>query len=156
MTAADSLTSASSKGDGGLKRFVVVHVVAVLLLGSLSWAYSANGAHAQHVHHQIPVLGFLALLSVAIQWIVFLHAGGALFGNERTEKFFDLTGSITFATLTLVSVWFAASDDDQPLQLSSLSRQLVLSGCVLLWCIRLGSFLFGRISGKKIPAECSL
>eukprot|EP00002_Diphylleia_rotans_P038371 TRINITY_DN8715_c0_g1_i1.p1 TRINITY_DN8715_c0_g1~~TRINITY_DN8715_c0_g1_i1.p1 ORF type:complete len:259 (+),score=53.85 TRINITY_DN8715_c0_g1_i1:61-837(+) len=54
----------------------------------------------------------------------------------RTEKFFDLTGSLTFLTLTLHSLFTL---DDQSF------RQILISVLVVLWAFRLGFFLFIRI-----------
>jgi steroid 5-alpha reductase family enzyme len=84
-------------------------------------------------------LFLIAFLAVAIQGIVFLHASGILFGNTRTEKFFDLTGSLTYLSLIMLSVYLHGG-------IRSLSpRQLILSSLVMIWATRLGSFLFSRI-----------
>lgn len=82
------------------------------------------------------VLSEIAFASVLIQWIVLIHASGIL-GNQRTEKYFDLTGACTFFSMTLWSVKSAGLD------LLSARQQLASVG-VLLWCTRLGYFLFSR------------
>jgi steroid 5-alpha reductase family enzyme len=68
---------------------------------------------------------------------MFLHASGLIFGNPRTEKYYDLTGSITFVTLTL----FSLSTHEGVLSW----KQYVISACVFCWSMRLGWFLFSRI-----------
>eukprot|EP00047_Mylnosiga_fluctuans_P002047 m.222944 g.222944 ORF g.222944 m.222944 type:complete len:341 (-) comp10852_c0_seq1:146-1168(-) len=105
-------------------------VLAVTLLLSQGLAYLCGpGTHTLHV---------LAAVAVGIQWVVFLHASGLLFSNERTERYYDITGSFTFATLIALSL-SSAPDQLAP-------RKLLLSLAVLTWCARLGSFLFMRIN----------
>jgi steroid 5-alpha reductase family enzyme len=54
----------------------------------------------------------------------------------QTEKFYDLTGSITYLSLVLFSVFSESSFE---------SSTLIVCGCISVWAIRLGSFLFLRI-----------
>jgi steroid 5-alpha reductase family enzyme len=54
----------------------------------------------------------------------------------QTEKFFDLTGSITYITITILAVIFSAGVD---------ARSILLSVLVMIWAVRLGTFLFRRI-----------
>jgi len=58
----------------------------------------------------------------------------------QTEMYYDLTGSITYATLTLGTLGYTAATTR-----SVHARQAVASALVLVWCARLGSFLFARI-----------
>lgn len=76
-------------------------------------------------------------LSLLIQCVVFVHASGVL-GNIRTEKFFDLTGSLTFLTITLFSIKYNGVENMTP-------RKYLLAGFVFIWATRLGTFLFTRI-----------
>jgi len=70
-----------------------------------------------------------------VQWVAFVPA--AIF---QTEKFFDAVGSLTYITVTIATVALLKAHDEEPSQ-----RQLALSGCVLLWAMRLGSFLLARV-----------
>jgi steroid 5-alpha reductase family enzyme len=72
---------------------------------------------------------------MAIQWIVFLHAGG-FFGNERTEKYYDLTGSLTYLSTIALSLYLTPNLG---------VRQIILSSFVGVWAARLGWFLYSRI-----------
>lgn len=81
----------------------------------------------------------ISFASVGIQIISFLHASGLIFGNERTEKYFDLTGSITYVTLIASSIYLHGGVATMSL------RQSILSLLVVVWAIRLGTFLFTRI-----------
>ena len=74
------------------------------------------------------------LIAYLIQWIAFIPA--YIF---QTEKFYDLTGSITY--LTVVSYVSYHSYASMNVNITS----IILAACILLWTIRLGTFLFTRI-----------
>ena len=76
----------------------------------------------------------IVLLVYIIQWVAFIPA--YIF---QTEKFFDLTGSITYSSVFIYCVYLASSGD---LNWGS----LVISILVILWAGRLGTFLFTRIA----------
>jgi steroid 5-alpha reductase family enzyme len=74
-------------------------------------------------------------LAFAIQWIAFIPA--YVF---QTEKFYDLTGSLTYLSV----IWYSlAVSSDQFTNLNGGNIAIVL--LISLWAIRLGSFLFMRI-----------
>ena len=79
-----------------------------------------------------------AALDFGIQWSLWIVAS-----LYQTEKFFDLAGSCTFIFLTLQSLRWQRKVN---------LRQLVQSGCVTVWALRLGLYLFHRIiqDGKDI------
>jgi steroid 5-alpha reductase family enzyme len=83
------------------------------------------------------MLHTVAGAAIGIQLFVYLHASGIVFGNQMTEKYYDLTGSCTYITLVLLSAYSCPT----PLTL----RQKLLTGLVVVWAARLGSFLFSRI-----------
>jgi steroid 5-alpha reductase family enzyme len=73
----------------------------------------------------------LALGAFAIQWLAFIPA--RLF---QTERFYDLTGSITYIAVTLAAINIAAAPS---------GAQWLIVIMILVWAGRLGSFLFRRI-----------
>ena len=79
----------------------------------------------------VPVFAIAVGLAFLIQWLVFIPA--YLF---QTEKFFDLTGSITYILVTTIALVFSKSMD---------ARSVLLWALVITWAIRLGAFLFRRI-----------
>ena len=79
----------------------------------------------------LPLVKNLILLIFSIQWISFIPA--YIF---QTEKFFDLTGSITYLITVLAALYITDS--------GKISDYVIVS-CVVIWAIRLGSFLFMRI-----------
>jgi len=69
-----------------------------------------------------------------IQWVAYIPA--YIF---QTEKFYDLTGSLSYLTV----IWFVFFSSNN---LSGLNIQnLIVVTLISVWAIRLGTFLFGRI-----------
>jgi steroid 5-alpha reductase family enzyme len=94
---------------------------------AIAWAGSQGGATVG----ALPLFALCAMLSFGLNWLVFVHAYLA-----QTERFFDLTGSITYVSVIAVSLALTAELD---------ARSLLLGAMVLAWAVRLGSFLFARI-----------
>lgn len=78
-----------------------------------------------------PLFGLLVGLALLIQWLAFLPAY-----RLQTEKFYDLTGSLTYLSVVTLALVFSPSLD---------ARGLLLWALVVIWAVRLGSFLFRRI-----------
>lgn len=76
-------------------------------------------------------LSTICWIAFIVQWIVFVHAGW-----NHTEVYFDLTGSLTYFSLAIYSYSQGKVKN---------TRQTVLTLMVLVWAIRLGTFLFSRI-----------
>ena len=77
----------------------------------------------------------VVILAFLIQWVAYIPA--YVF---QTEKFYDLTGSLTYLSVT----WYAlilASGDFASANVTNIVIVLLIS----LWALRLGSFLFMRI-----------
>jgi steroid 5-alpha reductase family enzyme len=105
---------------GGLTATIVIGT-AVAVAGS-SGSVEAAG---------LAVFAIGAILAYAINWVVFVPSYLA-----RTEAFFDLTGSLTYVSVIVVTV--LTSDDLD-------SRALIVAAAVVIWALRLGSFLFRRV-----------
>ena len=73
----------------------------------------------------------MALGVFIVQWIGLIHA--RLF---ETEHYFDLVGSLTYITVTILAVQQAAEFG---------LRQQLIAVAVIVWAARLGPFLFMRI-----------
>lgn len=106
--------------------------IVLIIASGLAWAGSQYGIHISG----LPLFAICIALAFIIQWIVFIPSY-----IKKTEKFFDLTGSITYITVTLLAVLLSGGAD---------ARAYLLLTLVVVWAIRLGSFLFNRIrkSGK--------
>ena len=80
----------------------------------------------------LPAFALAVAAAFVIQWLVYLHAWA-----KRTEKYFDLTGSLTYITITVLLVVLTPGVD---------ARGFLLAALVVIWAARLGTFLFRRIS----------
>ena len=74
------------------------------------------------------------ILAFLIQWVAYIPA--YLF---QTEKFYDLTGSLTYLTV----IWFVYFSSGQMNEFNT--QSLLVTVLISLWAVRLGSFLFSRI-----------
>ena len=79
----------------------------------------------------LPLVKNLILLIFCIQWISFIPA--FIF---QTEKFYDLTGSLTYLTTVFFTLYITDSGN---------IADYIIVACIATWAIRLGSFLFMRI-----------
>ena len=100
----------------------------LILIGLL---VAAAGSQAGSSIGSIPVFALSVGLAFLIQWLAFIPAY-----RLQTEKFFDLTGSLTYITLTVLALVFSKNLD---------ARAFLLAALVVVWAIRLGTFLFRRI-----------
>ena len=99
----------------------------LLLVIGLAWAGSQGSAQAGAV----PLFALCMGLALLIQWIAFVPAFMA-----RTERFYDLTGSLTYLGVTGIAVGLGPELD---------ARSGLLAVLVGAWAARLGTFLFRRI-----------
>ncbi len=79
----------------------------------------------------VAVFAVCGAVAYLINWVAFVPSNIA-----RTEHYFDLTGSITYVFVVLLA---AALSDDLD------ARAVVVTVMVLVWAVRLGTFLFRRV-----------
>lgn len=109
-------------------RKAIFGIVAAIAIGALiSWAGSQGSSQVGSV----PVFAMCGLLAFAVNWLAFIPSNTA-----QTEKYYDLTGSITYVTVTLVAVLLSGGLD---------ARAWIAAFMVIVWTLRLGVFLFRRI-----------
>jgi steroid 5-alpha reductase family enzyme len=101
--------------------------VVVLVGAGVAWAGSQGGATVAGV----PVFALCVALAFLIQWLAFIPAY-----LLQSERFFDLTGSLTYISVAAIAVLLSPVVD---------GRSLLLLGLVVIWAVRLGTFLFRRI-----------
>ncbi len=102
--------------------------IAILLGAFVSWAGSDGGVRVDG----IPVFAICGALAFAVNWLVFIPSAIA-----QTEKFYDLTGGITYISVTIAAVALTPELD---------LRGKLVAAMVVIWSARLASFLFMRIS----------
>jgi steroid 5-alpha reductase family enzyme len=84
-----------------------------------------------------PVFALCVIVAFVIQWVAFVPAY-----LLQTERFFDLTGGLTYITVAVVAVLFSDAPD---------ARSYLLLAMVVVWAVRLASYLFLRI--RKAGAD---
>jgi steroid 5-alpha reductase family enzyme len=83
---------------------------------------------------EIKIVKDAVLIAFLIQWALFIPA--YIF---QTEKFYDLSGSLTY--ISVVSFCFYSNYESSRINLGN----IIISSLIIMWAIRLGSFLFIRI-----------
>jgi steroid 5-alpha reductase family enzyme len=100
----------------------------LLIIGFLfALAGSTDGASVSG----IPLYPLLVGLVFLIQFLAFIPAF-----LLQTERFYDITGSLTYIAITILAVLFSKAVN---------VRSLLLSVLIIIWAIRLGTFLYRRI-----------
>ncbi len=106
----------------------LIGIIAALLIGTF---IALAGSDGSTEIGSLPVFALCAGLAFLINWLAFIPANQA-----KTEKYYDLTGSLTYLTVTVVAVLL--SDDPD-------ARALIVAAMVAVWALRLGTFLFRRV-----------
>jgi steroid 5-alpha reductase family enzyme len=120
------------KGEINMKNRGSLIVFPILIL--IGYLVALAGSQGGATLGRLPIFAILVALAFIIQWLVFIPA--YIF---QTEKFFDITGSITYITVTGVALCYTRYS--VPLD----ARSILIAVLVIVWAIRLGTFLFSRI-----------
>ena len=105
----------------------VIGIAASFIVGLLiAWAGSQGSVDAG----PLPLFALCGLIAFVINWTAFVPSY-----LKQTEHYYDLTGSITYLTLTGVALAFSELD----------GRAFLVAGLVTVWAVRLGTFLFRRV-----------
>ncbi|MGB5492845.1 MAG: DUF1295 domain-containing protein [Woeseiaceae bacterium] len=108
---------------------ITIAVAIAIVLGALiSWAGGDGGDRVG----AIPVFALCGALAFAVNWLAFIPSALA-----QTERYYDLVGGITYITVTVVAVLLSSQLD---------VRAMLVAAMVLIWSLRLATFLFRRIS----------
>ncbi|WP_447913962.1 DUF1295 domain-containing protein [Microbacterium phyllosphaerae] len=109
-------------------RASLIAILVALVIGALvALAGSQGGATLGG----IPLFALAVAAAYALQILAFIPAM-----ILRTERFFDLTGSLTFLAISVALVLLTPMPD---------ARSWILAAMVILWAARLGSFLAMRV-----------
>ncbi|MEL6366582.1 MAG: DUF1295 domain-containing protein [Pseudomonadota bacterium] len=108
---------------------ILIAIIIAITLGAL---VALGGSQGSATYNGLPVFAVCAGLAYAINWLVFIPSSIA-----KTEKFYDLTGGLSYISVILVAVNLSPEMDN---------RARVASAFVVIWSSRLALFLFRRIS----------
>ena len=120
----------TTNSDSKRSRFStwVIGILVSVLLGILiAWL----GSQESDQFHGVPVFALVVAWAYVLNWIVFIPSF-----LSRTEKYFDLTGALTYISAVLAALALSKELD---------TRAWIASGLVVIWASRLGIFLFRRI-----------
>lgn len=105
--------------------------IAIVLVLAVGAGVAAAGSQGGVSAFGVPLFALGVILAFVIQWVAFIPAF-----LLKTEKFYDLTGSITYLSVIAAALFLNPAVD---------SRGWLLAGMVAVWAVRLGTFLFRRI-----------
>ena len=109
-----------------LRTAALLYVPLCALAGALIGWIGSNGVNGT------TAFGVAVAVAFAINWMMFIPSY-----IYQTERYFDLTGSITFLAVTWMSLILAGNFGEP--------RAMLLALMVSIWALRLGSFLFTRV-----------
>ena len=97
-------------------------IAALILLAGSQGSLSLQG---------LPLFAVCGAIGFILHWAIFIPSYAF-----QTEHYFDLTGSLSYITTVIVAMVLNPSLD---------IRDLIICAMILVWAVRLGSFLFWRI-----------
>ena len=112
-------------------RLTTIVVISVLVITSL--IVSSVGENSVSLNDYSAVF-YSAGICLGIQWLAWIPASLA-----KSERYYDLTGGLTYLTVVGFTLW-AGSQSESPS-----ARELIVSLLVVIWALRLSSFLYLRI-----------
>jgi len=133
----ESLLEDKTVGPRTYGEAVGAHFVSVLTYGIGYGLAVAKSPDDDITNGKTTIVETVLIISFAIQILAFIPAFAF-----QTEKFYDLTGSITYLTCTWYS-FYAGGRISSDFQLGT--RSIIVSILVTIWGLRLGSFLFRRV-----------
>ena len=110
--------------------------VNVLIIVSFAFIIALAGGYKSLTYNGYPILVLCMIFSFLVHWIIFIPSF-----LYKTEKFYDITGTIAYLTLLFAASFLTTSSSGLNLEL----RTKIIIGMVSFWAIRLGVFLFIRV-----------
>ncbi len=113
-----------------LRLTTIVVSIAFLILFLMIRAVGSNSV----MLNEYSAVFYCAVICIGMQWVAWIPAS-----IGKTERFYDIVGGLTFLTVVGFSLWAGAqSEPPSP-------RELMISILVVIWSLRLSSFLYFRI-----------
>ncbi len=106
---------------------VASSVVSVAVASLVAWVASADSVDRAGM----PALLWCVIAAFAVNWIVFIPSL-----IQKTERYFDLTGSFTYISVTVLALILGPNNE---------ATSWIMAVLIFIWAGRLGSFLFKRI-----------
>jgi steroid 5-alpha reductase family enzyme len=109
----------------------IANIIGIILAIAVGVGVALAGSQGSVQVGGLPLFMLIVAGAYLVQWIVFIFAF-----LQKSERFFDLTGSLTYITLATTAVLLIPRID---------RRAILLLVVVVVWATRLGTFLFGRV-----------
>lgn len=109
-------------------KLILISLLVAVIGGLVAFAGSYQGQTVGSV----PILVLIVGIVFVIQWIMYAHSW-----FKQTDRFYDLTGGITYITMTILALILSQNLD---------ARAWILGAIVIIWAARLSSFLFIRVT----------
>ena len=106
----------------------IIGIVLSLIVGAGILLAGSQGSVAVS---GMPLFLLCGMIGFALHWIIFLPSFAF-----KTEHYFDLTGSLSYISTVIAAAYLNPNLD---------IRDLIICAMILIWAVRLGSFLFWRI-----------
>ncbi len=113
-----------------MKKSDRIALIALPIVMALGYLVALAGSQGGVTLNEYPIFALSVGLAFLIQWLAFIPAYFL-----QTEKFYDITGGITYILVTIMTLYFSGID----------TRSMLLGILVIIWAMRLGLFLFRRI-----------
>ncbi len=110
---------------------LIKSLIGVLLATALGVGVALAGGYQGEEVLGVPIFWLAVGAAFLINWVGFIIAF-----RMKTEKFYDLTGFLSYASITIAAALLIPQIDD---------RAVLLLAVVLIWTTRLGTFLFTRV-----------
>lgn len=107
---------------------VIAIFVSVVLAAAVAWAVGADSVERAG----LPAVYWCVIAAFGVNWIAFVPSM-----LKQTERFFDLTGAITYMSVTVLALLLGNNGE---------VTSLLMALLIFVWAGRLGSFLFRRIT----------
>ena len=107
------------------------NIIGTLLAIAVGVGVALAGSQGSVQAGGLPLFALLIIAAYTVQWAAFVIAY-----LQKSERFFDLTGSLTYITLATGAALLIPRID---------RRTVLLLAMVVIWATRLGTFLFGRV-----------
>ncbi len=114
-----------------IKKEHLRQLIGILIALALGAVVALAGSQGSYPAGSLPIYALGVMAAFLIQWLAFIPAYVL-----KTEKFYDLTGSLTYLTVVLIAVALSPVKDP---------RTWLVAALVVVWAARLGSFLFIRV-----------
>lgn len=110
------------------KRVTIPSTILSIFIGVL---IAMAGSDGSETYNGISLFIICASVSFVLHWIIFIPSFAF-----QTEHYFDLTGSISYLSAVALAFYLNPSVDP---------RDLLIGLLIVVWAVRLGSFLFMRV-----------